>query len=78
MITLDKTAFIYLVAAIEEPTVVATQGGQQAKLVLEPTFVLAGSRKAAIAAAGRLLDADPSPRTRIVCINMKEDDSSGY
>jgi len=72
---MDKSLFVYLVAAIEEPTVVAEQGGTMAVVTVAPKLILAGSKAAALVALGRMLTGDPTPRTRLVAINIKDTDS---
>lgn len=70
---MNKSAFVYMVAVIQEPTVVGEQGGQEAKVLVKPQLIVAGSRKAAIAMAGSLVDGDLPSRARIVVANIKDD-----
>lgn len=58
-------AYIYHVAAVEEPTLEAQKNGALSKFVLEPTAILSTGRSSAIAAASKLIKIDWEPtRTR--------------
>lgn len=68
-----KTLFLYAVAAVQEPSVVAEQGGQSAKVLLDPTLIMAPSYNAALVKAGSLIEGDYDvARTVFTISNLKD------
>ena len=57
---------LYEVAVVEEPTVHAMEAGEEPKLVLPPTAVIAREEKAAIAIATSNMDAKMTSRTKVL------------
>lgn len=69
---------IYLVAAIERPTVAASEQGHTARLILAPTAVIANGRSSALVEAANLVPStttfDPQ-RTTWMVQRFKGDDA---
>lgn len=73
-----KDSFFWLVGAVEEPTIEAKETGAVSRVVLLPTWVLAGNRDNAIAFASKAIEGEwEQTRTRFI-VKWLQDDNGKF